>query len=69
MRTYPNLVQQMPLTHPEQLWVADITYILTRQETLYLHLVTDCLFKANYGLYVEPRFESRIHTQSLTDGT
>ena len=35
MRTYPNRVQQMQLTQPEQLWVADITYILTRQETLY----------------------------------
>lgn len=49
MRTYPNRVQQMPLTQPEQLWVADITYILTRQETLYLHLVTDAYSKQIMG--------------------
>jgi transposase InsO family protein len=49
MRTYPNRVQHMQLTRPEQLWVADITYILTRQETLYLHLVTDAYSKQIMG--------------------
>ena len=62
MRTYPNLVQQMPLTHPEQLWVADITYILTRQETLYLHLVTDAYSKQimDYTLSRDLKAESTL---------
>jgi len=49
MRTHPNRAQHMQLTQPEQLWVADITYILTREETLYLHLVTDAYSKQIMG--------------------
>jgi putative transposase len=49
MRTYPNQAQYLQLTQPEQLWVADITYILTQEETLYLHLVTDAYSKQIMG--------------------
>ena len=29
MRKYPNLIKDMELSRPEQLWVSDITYIKT----------------------------------------
>lgn len=49
MRTYPDRAKDISLTHPEQLWVADITYMNTEQQTLYLHLVTDAYSKQIMG--------------------
>lgn len=45
MRTYADSSKQLELKQPEQLWVADITYLSTREETLYLHLVSDAYSK------------------------
>ena len=36
-----NLVDQIQITMPEQLWVSDITYIGNRKKQCYLALVTD----------------------------
>lgn len=49
MRTYPDRAKDISLTHPEQLWVADITYMNTEQQTMYLHLVTDAYSKQIMG--------------------
>jgi putative transposase len=40
-RKYKNLTKGFTVTAPNQLWVADITYIDTRDGVCYLHLVTD----------------------------
>jgi putative transposase len=49
-RQHPNLVKDMELTRPEQLWVADITYLDTKAEgNLYLHLITDAYSKQIMG--------------------
>jgi len=50
MRKYPNHVREIALTRPEQLWVADITYLDTKTEgNLYLHLITDAYSKQIMG--------------------
>ena len=50
MRKYPNLVRNIELRRPEQLWVADITYLDTKAEgNLYLHLITDAYSKQIMG--------------------
>jgi putative transposase len=50
MRKYPNLIKGMEVHRPEQLWVADITYLDTKAEgNLYLHLVTDAYSKQIMG--------------------
>lgn len=49
MRKYPNLTRQLELTAPEQLWVADITYLQTVSGNEYLHLVTDACSKRIMG--------------------
>src|SRR5476649_2324262 len=41
MRKYPNRIKELVLNRPEQLWVADITYIDTIDVNAYLHLITD----------------------------
>lgn len=38
---YPNLVRDLEITFPDQVWVADITYIRLRQESIYLAIIMD----------------------------
>jgi transposase InsO family protein len=50
MRKYPNLIKNIKLTRPEQVWVADITYLDTAENgNAYLHLVTDAYSKQIMG--------------------
>ncbi|QQL51517.1 IS3 family transposase [Mucilaginibacter ginkgonis] len=50
MHKYPNLVKGTALTRPEQVWVADITYIDTSEDGHgYLHLITDAYSKQIMG--------------------
>ncbi len=50
MRKYPNLIKAIELNRPEQLWVADITYIDTNEDGHgYLHLITDAYSKQIMG--------------------
>ncbi len=42
-RKYPNLIKDISITQPEQVWVADITYIKTDDGSNFLHLITKAL--------------------------
>lgn len=49
MKKYPNLIKNIEVTKPEQLWVSDITYIQTEQGHNYLSLITDAYSKKIMG--------------------
>jgi putative transposase len=49
MKKYPNLLEHVRLSRPEQVWVSDITYIKTDQGYRYLSLVTDAYSKKIMG--------------------
>ncbi len=49
MHKYPNLIKELIVHRPEQLWVADITYLDTKDTNSYLHLITDAYFKQIMG--------------------
>ena len=56
---HPNLVKDAPKpTALNQLWVSDITYLPTRQGTVYLSLVTDAFSRRIVGHHVH----SSLHT-------
>jgi putative transposase len=38
---YPNLVKDLEITRPDQVWVADITYIRLRKDFVYLAILMD----------------------------
>ena len=38
---YPNLVQHLAIVRPNEVWVADITYVQLRTEDVYLAVVMD----------------------------
>jgi putative transposase len=46
---YPNLVKNKKPSRPEEIWVADITYLTTRQGHRFLHLLTDAYSKKIVG--------------------
>lgn len=48
-RQYPNLVKHQRPSKPEQVWVADITYLTIKDGYRYLHLLTDAYSKKIMG--------------------
>jgi transposase InsO family protein len=48
-RKYPNLIKELVVERPNQLWVADITYWPTHYGCLYISLVTDAYSKRIMG--------------------
>lgn len=49
MKKYPNLLEHVEVTRPEQVWVSDITYIKTDNGYRYLSLVSDAYSKKIMG--------------------
>jgi putative transposase len=49
MKKYPNLIKDIDVNRPEQLWVSDITYIKTDKGHEYLSLITDAYSKKIMG--------------------
>jgi putative transposase len=62
MRKYPNLVKGIRLRRPEQVWVADITYLALNDRYCYLHLITDAYSKRIMGYCIS---ENLAATQTL----
>ena len=51
-RKHKNLIENLLIKQPEQVWVSDITYIGTRKNPMYLSLVTDAYSKKIMGYNV-----------------
>ena len=49
-RKHKNIIADMEINRPEQVWVSDITYIGQRDNHMYLSLITDAYSKKNHGL-------------------
>jgi transposase InsO family protein len=49
MKKYPNLLPNLSIKRPEQVWVSDITYIKTNEGHHYLSLITDAYSKRIMG--------------------
>lgn len=54
MKKYPNLVKGLTVNGPEQLWVADITYIVVGNDFNFLSLITDAYSKLIVGYCLHP---------------
>ncbi|MBD9591202.1 DDE-type integrase/transposase/recombinase, partial [Pseudomonas sp. PDM03] len=64
-RRHPNLLKpgpdQVVPSGPEQVWVADITYVPTQKGVAYLSLVTDAFSRKIVGYHVH----ESLHTESV----
>lgn len=57
-RKHKNLIEDLVVTRPEQVWVSDITYIGTRKNPMYLALVTDAYSKKIMGYNVSSSLDT-----------
>jgi putative transposase len=60
---YPNLVADLQIMRPDQVWVGDITYIRLRREFIYLAILMDVFTRSIRGWHL-----SRNLDQTLTLG-
>ena len=57
-KQYPNLVEDLTPTRPEQIFVADITYFRTEKGFVYGHIVTDAYSKKIMGYEVSDNMKA-----------
>ena len=70
LRRHPNLLKagvpgQVVPSRSEQVWVADITYLPTRDKTVYLSLVTDAYSRKIVGWHVHASLQAEEVSQAL----
>jgi putative transposase len=70
---YPNLVADLVVAYPDQVWVADITYIDLPHEVAYLAVIMDVFTRAIRGWHLSRRIDQDLTltalTRALTCGT
>ncbi len=62
---YPNLVKDLVVVHPEQVWVADITYIQLERECVYLAVIMDVFTRAIRGWHLARSLEQELTLTAL----
>ncbi len=65
MRRFPNLIHDLDICRPEQVWVADITYITLAHGFCFLHLVTDAYSKRVMGYHVSHNMSAESTATAL----
>ena len=64
-RKHRNLIVDMVMDRPEQVWVSDITYIGKREKPCYLSLVTDAYSKKIMGYHVADNLNTESSLNAL----
>jgi transposase InsO family protein len=62
---YPNLVKELAVVRPDQVWVSDITYIQLRYETVYLAVIMDVYTRAIRGWHLGRSLEQELTLTAL----
>lgn len=62
---YPNLVEGLEVKCPDQVWVADITYIRLRKEFVYLAVLMDVFTRSIRGWHLGRSLEQELTITAL----
>ncbi len=62
----PNLVKELVVTYPEQVWVADVTYIRLGSEFVYLAVLMDVFTRSIRGWHLSRNLDQRLTLITLT---
>jgi putative transposase len=62
---YPNLVQDLDIVRPDQVWVGDITYIHLKTEFVYLAVIMDVFTRSIRGWYLSRTLEQDLTLTAL----
>ena len=64
-KEYPNLIKELEITQPEQVWVSDVTYIKVAHRHYYLHLITDAYSKKIVGYKLSDNISAESSLNAL----
>ncbi|MDI6804135.1 MAG: IS3 family transposase [Bacteroidota bacterium] len=64
-RIYPNLAQGIALTHPNQLWVSDITYVRLVREFVYAAIILDAFSRRVIGWALSRHIDAQLSLSAL----
>jgi transposase InsO family protein len=62
---FPNLVRHHPATYPDEIWVADITYVRLRREFVYLAVLMDVFTRNLRGWHLGRSLDGRLTVMAL----
>ena len=62
---FPNLVKDLEISRPDQVWVADITYIRLRREFVYLAVIMDVFTRCLRGWHLGRSLEQGLTLAAL----
>lgn len=62
---HKNLIDTLLIERPEQVWVADITYVGNRENPMYLSLITDAYSKKIVGYHLDNTLETKQSVKAL----
>jgi len=62
---YENLVKDLNITHPEQVWVSDITYIRLKKDFVYLAIIMDVYTRSIRGWSLSPSLDQQLSLEAL----
>jgi transposase InsO family protein len=62
---YPNLVADLQVTYPEQVWVGDITYVRVRSEFVYLAVLMDVFTRSIRGWHLGHSLDGELTLTAL----
>jgi putative transposase len=65
---YGNLVKELEVTHPEQVWVSDVTYIRLGQGFVFLAIVMDVFTRAIRGWHLSTAIDTELTLVALRMG-
>jgi transposase InsO family protein len=64
-RRYPNLVQNLSITRPHQVWVADITFVKLAHKFVYLAVVMDVFSRRICGWHLSHSLDQSLTLYAL----
>lgn len=64
-RRFPNLVADLAVVRPDQVWVADITYVALQQEFVYLAVLMDVFTRAIRGWHLSRHIDQDLTLSAL----
>jgi transposase InsO family protein len=62
---YPNLVAELPITQPDAVWVADITYVRLQRDFVYLAVLMDVYTRAIRGWELSRHLDQALTLSAL----
>jgi len=62
---YPNLVKELEITYPDQVWVNDITYIRLQEDFVYLAIIMDVFTRALRGWSLSRSLDQQLTLMAL----